>query len=259
MRPPRFFSMANAPRFQTEDIERLFRALLPSGREDPFGKIEEFLIVISEELQKDGVLHDEFREKTLDQLDSIESRTFGILLLQIFKTISFFFRLLPQGRLIILVIAIIALIQSILSDGQPSLEAIKAAAKATGLSGFVDKIIEELKKFTDEIAGNMSEIADVASVTFAQLSFDLDFILNSSKRLEFLLEEVNRHNNALNADQVFFSLQAVEQELAQVVRRGILGSNLANNAADLIGPILRGLDDQIKTIPALAIKAIRLG
>jgi len=251
--------MANAPRFETADIERLFRALLPSGREDPFGKIEGLLITISEEIAKDGVLHDEFREKTADTLDSIESRTFGILLLQIFKTISFFFRLLPQGRIIILVIAVIALVQSLLSDGQPSLEAIKAAAKATGLSGFVDKIIDEIKKFTDEIAGNMSEIADVASVTFAQLSFDMDFIINGLAGLRFQLQEAQRHVDANNLDAAFFALENAQIDLGQVDARALLGSNLANNAADLIGPILRGLDDQIKTLPALAVKAIRLG
>ena len=251
--------MAQQPRFETADIERLFRAILPSGREDPFGKIEDLLLKISEELQKDGVLHDEFREKTKEQLDSIESRTFGILLLQIFRTISFFFRLLPQGRLIILAVVIIGLVQSLLEDGQPSLDAIKAAAKATGLSAFVDRIIDELKKFTDEIAGDMSQIADVASVTFAQLSFDMDFMLNGVDRLAFKLDELGRHIDANNINQAFFALQDTLPELTVIRQRALLGSNLANNAADLIGPILRGLDDQIRTIPALAVKAIRLG
>jgi len=250
--------MAKSPTFQTIDIERLFKALLPSAVEDPFGRLESQNIDLLENHEREAVRFDEFDKKISDELADIKTRTFGILALQVFKAIKFFFGILPQGRIILLVVAGLALVNTLLSDGKISASAIRDAVKATGLSDFVDKVIAELKKFVNELAANISEISDLASTIFARLEFDADAILVEARNLDINLNLIDQ-NLTSRPDLAGIQLDQARQNLNVILSRGLAASNVAGNAADIVGPILRGFDDQIRTIPALALKAVRLG
>jgi len=244
--------------FTIDDIERGLKALFPTTGENPFENIEDKLLEAREEFEKSEVITEAYRKKTADQLDDIESRTFGILLLQIFSTLRFFFRLLPQGRLILLVVAGIGLIQTLLSDGTVSVETIKQAVAASGLQVFVDRVIESITAIVKEQASHASELADTASQVFVSIAGKGEGVERAIEaeiqRIRFIsqvgetptVEEMFNHLGITRA-----ALRGLLPDLAEL-------TNAASNSALVLGPALRRLDDGIEDIPALALKLVRL-
>lgn len=246
--------MAKDPKFNVEDIERLFRALVPSGGTDPFGKIEEMVLSLAEEHAKEGLTTDQYREQVFERLDSIESRTFGILFLQIFKTLKFFFGLLPQGRIILIVLAAITLLTALLQDGEVSIGSIREAVAKTGLADFIEKLLEELTAFVKEIADHIEELANQTSEVFVSVAGNLD---QSLANLTVLANDLipAPTDQALDLE---LRMATVQQGLLAEVRRMAPTSNLAANGADLIGPALRAIDERVREIPGVALKLVRL-
>lgn len=148
------------PRFEIEDVERLFRALVPAGTPDPFGRIEELLVRLSEDYVADQKETIKYRDEIFDELSSIKTRTFGILLLQVFTAFRFFFSLLPQGRVILILVAGMSLIDRYLKDDPPTLADVKGLVKKTGINNFIDKMLEEVKVSANEIAGDIQFVGD---------------------------------------------------------------------------------------------------
>lgn len=246
--------MAKAPRFNIEDVERLFRALVPSGTPDPFGRIEELVLSLAEEHAKDGILTDKFRAEIREELDDIKSRTFGILFLQIFRTLKFFMGLLPQGRIILIIVAGIGLLTTLLQDGSLSGEAIREAVAKTGLSKFIDKLLAELTAFVNEIANHVEELANQTSEVFVSVAGNLDQSLATLVQIASDLVPVQEET--LSETQQRASTAA--NRIALEVDRMAPTSNLAANGADLLGPALRDLDNRIRVIPTMALKLVRL-
>jgi len=252
--------MAQEPRFDVQDFERIFRALLPNNQVDPFGRIEDLLISQDEDFVKDGVLTDKFRKDLFEQLDSIESRTFGILFLQIFRTLRFFFGLLPQGRIILLLVAAVTVLTSVLEDGEISLGSIQEAVKNTGLAKFIDDIMDEITVFTTEIADNVQELSFAASDVFASIAIQLDSQLASFDNIITRLAEASDRSGESIEDDFEFLERNVSfalNDLVKTVERLRPPANAAANADTLLGPALRALDDEIRTIPTLALKLVR--
>lgn len=250
--------MAQEPRFTNADIQRLFRAILPANRPDPFGRLEELAVTEAEENLKNQILLEKFQKDVFDQLDSIESRTFGILFLQIFKTIRLFMGFLPQGRIILIVIAGIGLLTALLQDGEVSVGSIREAVAKTGLADFIDKIFGELNTVVGNIADDAGVLADVVAELFVQIAGTLD---NHLDQLGLIAAELVQ---AQGGEAV--SIESLEQKMT-LVRDRLIGqtqlmaptANAAANGADLISPILRGVDERIREIPGLAAKLVRFG
>ena len=246
--------MAKDPRFDTPDIERLFRALIPSGSPDPFGKLEEMLLSLAEEHSKDGILTDKFREEVKSELDSIKSRTFGILFLQIFKTIKLFMGFLPQGRIILIVIAAIGLLTALLQDGTVSGASIREAVAKTGLAKFIDKLLADLTTFVEGIAVHVEELANVTSEVFVSIAGSLD---EAEVEVRDIIAQLTPIGGETEEEQGLRIALARDKALS-IQRRLLPAGNAASNGADLVGPALRGLDDRIRTIPNMALKLVRL-
>jgi len=251
--------LAQVPRFQVEDIERLFRALIPSGQPDPFGRIEEIVLALGEEHAKDAVLLDKNQKDVGEELEDIKSRTFGILFLQVFKTLSFFLRLLPQGKIILLAVAIIGLLTTVLQDGDVSGAAIRDAVRNTGLAKFIDDILEELKKFTTEIADNVEELSFAASDVFASVAIQLDANINALQNLVGDLSTFDIGNDLEALETAKARMSQVAFEMDEIVNNLVFPANAASNSDLILGPALRALDDEIRTIPTLALKLVRFG
>jgi len=245
-------------RFTPEDVERILKSLFPSGGPDPFGKIESLILDVNEDIEKGKTVDDLRHEQTQDDLADIKSRTFGILLLQIFKTLSFFMRLLPQAKVILIVIAAIGLLNSLLEDGEVSVDSIKAAVKATGLQKFIDEILAELNALVAEIADHASELADVTSQVFVSIAGGLEGV---EGRLESAIGhlqgriggglDLTPEDALAGLNDALFDLQGMLPGLTE-------STNAASNSDLFIGPALRNLDDRMREIPTLALKLVRL-
>ena len=254
--PPLWFKwqMAKQPRFDSEDIERLFRALIPAGGPDPFGKIEALLLDLGEEISKNDLLTDKHRKELMDELADIKTRTFGILFLQIFKTLKFFLGLLPQGRVILIVLAGIGLLTALLQDGTVSVGNIREAVAKTGLAKFIDKLLEDLTAFVEGIADHVEELANQSGEISIFISGRIDTTLLT---LESLANDLlpDPEEGIIELDQrLARGRESIRVAAAQLAPAG----NAASNAADLLTPALRGLDDRIRVIPTMALKLVRL-
>jgi len=245
------------PRFEIEDIERLFRALVPDGGPDPFGKIAEQLLAGAERFEEEVKTTSEYRKDAQDSRDSIESRTFGILFLQILKSIKLLFSILPQGRLILLVIAILG-IASTLIDGKPvTLDAIKAAAKSTGIGDFIESILAELKVQVNSMADELATYADVLSIMFVQIAGGAE---RAEETLAAAFNDLHRigRDGALDPDIIQLQLQEARNKLSLALRDVTSSASLAINADSFITPRLRAIPLEVRGIPDLAGKLVRL-
>lgn len=251
--------MAKAPTFQIEDIERLFRALLPDSRPDPFGAIDEQLLRLREIQAEEGLETDAYREEIKDSLDSIESRTFGILLLQIFRTIKFFFSLLPQGRIILLVLGGIGLVQTLLAGNRPSLEDVKGAVAASGIGAYLDSVMEDIRAVANALAEDTSELADATSQVFVSIAGKLE---RAEGKLEILASTVpgflEGEVTATDLQDQARYLSTLGTQLGTILADLTPATNAASNSAEIIGPALRAIGPQIKDLPDLALKLTRL-
>jgi len=245
--------VAQEPRFQIEDIERIFRALNPSGAPDPFGRIEDLILAAEEEHVKNGIITDKFRKDVKEELDDIKSRTFGILFLQIFKALKLLFGLLPQGRIILILLAAVTLLTATLEGETISLAAVRDAVEKTGLAKFIDDIMAELTTFTTEIADDVEELAFASSDVFASIAIQLD---SQISRLERARDDLNTFSIP-DEDAALAAMDQVQFDLQEIINVLVGPSNSAANADTLLGPALRALDDQIRTIPTLALRLVR--
>ncbi len=260
-------------------FQRLFDALLPTDRPDPFGGLEEGILAVRESLVQvleetdgtqekiDAVVEQQKTEKTQtdlyrvganDSRSSIESRTFGILFLQIFRVIKLFFGILPQGRVIILVIAALGLLQTFFDDGEVSLDTIKNAAKSTGLLGFIDKIMEELTREVGEIAQTAQDTGNAVSSIFVQMAGDLEETELDITLLRGFIDGLGLDPNQEDAQRVLWDVKDGLEGLVGDGGKITLAATTASNADLFLTPIMRGIDDEIRKIPDLAGKLVKL-
>lgn len=246
--------MAKDPTFTIEDVERLFRALVPSGQPDPFGRIERLILSLAEEEAKDQIITDQHREEILEELASIKARTFGILFLQIFRTLKFFLGLLPQGRLILIVIAGIGLLTVLLDEGEVSGQAIRDAVAQTGLAKFIDRILEELGVFTNAVADRVQELSNLSAGLFVSVAGAVDAAQVDLAQAAQDLISTGGETEEAAAERIRRAHDAVTRAANRLLPAG----NAAANGADLVGPALRGIHSSIREIPGMALKLVRL-
>ena len=228
--------------FGIADIERLLKAILPEGRPDPFGELRDQLLAIAEEqLAFDGKYDANF-ELTNVRLDSIESRTFGILFLQIIKILRTLFALLPPGRLILILIAVIGLAATFMESGSVTGSDIRRAVEESGLGRFIQEQIRRLNAIVEEQAERVETVIDLGTDVVRSASVKADAVLIDLTALA---------NNAATQSAEEFQDYA-RATLAQTLEVGEGLSNLVANLDGLIFGALRAIPDRIREIPALA-------
>jgi len=259
----------NQPRFEVEDFERLFRAILPDGRPNPFGEIAEALSLLAERFETEIKVTQAYRDKAEDSRDDIKSRTFGILFLQIFKTLKFFFGLLPQGRVILIIIAVIGIGTALMQNKSVSLGAVRDAVRSTGIGDFIDKVLKELKEEVGEMATELGDLADVISVTVAQSAGKFETV---EQLLAIAQEDLATAQGFFTHFQGQFAegfeelggqAQEATNSAIAALTRGLAEASLGGNALANIDvfftPTLRKIPGQLQQIPDLAQKLIRFG
>lgn len=246
--------MANQPRFDVEDIERLFRALIPSGLPDPFGRLEKLLQQLHLDQNDQEEITDLHREELFKRLDSIQRRTFGILILQIFRTIKLFMGFLPQGRIILIIIAVLGLGQMLLEDGEVSVGSIRDAVASTGIAKFIDDIMEQIKEQADLLANHTMELANATSEIFVSVSARVD---QTSSGLTLMLNGLSSQQYE-TVDEMRIALDIAYDQGLSLASGLVPAGNAAANGADLIGPALRAIDDRIREFPDLALRLVTL-
>jgi len=211
-----------------------------------------------EEIEGGKTADELWRTEVRDELSDIKTRTFGILILQIFRTLKFFFGLLPQGRVILLIVAAVGLIAALIDDGELSGDAIRDAVKATGLNKFIDEILDQVNEIVGELAEDASELADVVSQVFVSVA-------GKGEGIESAIEgEIRNISRVLNeridpsVEEALTALRGALQGFQEILPDVTQVTNAASNSDLFIGPALRGLDNRMREIPTLALKLVRL-
>lgn len=258
--------MAKQPQFESEDIERLFRALLPANKPDPFGEIEQRLLELGNALLEGEQETEIYRIFVKEELADIKNKTFGILVLQIFRIIKFFFGLLPQGRIILLVIAGLGLASTILQGERPTLADVRAAAESTGLADFIDGILGELQRVVGEIEQSVEGVGTEFTEVFSRMTTDSAFLegeLGGAVRQLRSVLDLSPNLSAATADgveltglaetlhEILAGLQAMELPLEAI-------ANAASNGSIFLPAILRAIEKRLREIPELASRMVSL-
>ena len=262
--------MPKQPRFETEDIERLFRALLPTSRPDPFGEIEQRLLELGEALLKGEEATETWRGEVKDSLASIQKRTFGIMVLQIFNALRFFFGLLPHGRIILIIVAVLGLAQTLLKDEPVRFGDIREAVANTGIADYMDEIMAEIQRVTDLAKTQVDDLTSELSVMFQTMSTETRFVEGEiDGAIRSIQDLINRdfgvaaigsieHQDGPNTPVTGADLLGILDTLQVVVPSLGMVGNVASNGALFLPGILRGLRDLVGEIPAMARRLVVL-
>lgn len=258
--------MAKQPQFETEDIERLFRALLPTNRPDPFGEIEQRLLDIGNALLEGDEDTLKYQQFVKEELSDIKNKTFGILVLQIFRIIKFFFGLLPQGRIILLLIAGLGLASTILQGERPTLADVRAAAESTGLADFIDGILGELQRVVGEIEQSVEGVGQSFTEVFSRMTSDTAFLEGElSGAIAQLRSVVGRPGASRASRETPFEGQDIADRV-QAALEGLQAmelpleaiANAASNGSIFLPAILRAIEKRLREIPELASRMVSL-
>lgn len=242
--------MAENP-FTIEDVERILRAVFPDLKEEnPLGVIQARLLDIMEDIddmRSDDALDRRSRD---EQLDKIQSRTFGILILQIINIIRIMMGLLPAGRVVLMVIAGTGLITTFLQSGKVSGEDIRNAIEQSGLSEFISNQLKKLRELADGVADDIDTTIDLGAsvVEAAALRAQTNLI-----DLQFLANELAEASQLNDPQEI---IARMERVTAETIGRATELTNLTSNLDSLIIGSLRTLPQQVRAIPNEAAKLI---
>lgn len=254
--------------FDLEDLERLLGSIFEGVEGNPFEKIKEQLLELSSDLVDQEKITEEYRTEVFDQLEHIRARTFGILILQILKTIKLFMSLLPGGRVILIVLAGLALLESLFNDGTVSAGAIRDAVAKTGLADFIDDTLAQLRTKVGLIADHTGELADAASIimvraagAFENVEAEVGSTVGTLEALiaspPYFIEDWYEQGNSTRIS--ISILEGLRDDLMGALTSVQQYGNGVANGADVIGPALRNLDDRLREIPDLALKLVTFG
>lgn len=107
-------------------------------------------------------------------LDKIETRTFGILILQVIKTVKLIISLMPAGRLILVALAVVTLLANYLDTGSLTTENVKEVIRKTGAGQLVEKVLEQIDEAVGLVVGKLDSIESEARSLMGGLQDDLD-------------------------------------------------------------------------------------
>lgn len=193
-----------------------------------------------------------------EELGDIKARTFGILFLQIIRTLRVFLGLLPPGRVILLIIAAVTIALPLIQGKTISLQEVRNAVAQTGLGDFLARVMAELNETVGELADNASLLADAASVSFVQLSGAIEIMARDiSQALGNVESLLDLQGSELSSEAIEL-LNKVGFNLGGALRKADSTGNLSSNLDVFLGPALRSLGDEIRTIPRLAEQLVKL-
>lgn len=175
----------------------------------------------------------------LEELDDIKDRTFGIFLLQVFKTVRLIMRLLPAGRVILIALTVFTLLENWISEGELSGASVKSAIEESGLKSWLGDKLQVVYDLVDQIASQV----DTSTLLMRDMATSI------SLSLEKALSELN---TALDAADILPDEHAIEvlYNRVVVVMEDLQGAaNGAFNTDVLLGPILEDATKKIRDIP----------
>jgi len=236
--------------FNIGDAERILKSIFPQVGENPLGDIlTQTLEIRGDQLAfEEG--YDADQEQIREELSAIKSRTFGILILQIIRTIKTLLGLLPAARIILIMIAVITLVTTFMQKGSVSGGDISAAVEASGLGPFIRRQVQILNGVVEEQAERVETVIDLGtdvlrvSATKAEVVLlDLDFVVRE-------LRPGGERSVEEKLDVVRSILQETRTQAADL-------ANLTFNSDSLIMGALRTVPARIRSIPATVADILR--
>lgn len=231
--------------FTISDVERILKALLPDNREDPLATLEDSLLALREDFG-------EWTEDATDRFDSLEARTFGILILQVIKTVKTIFGLLPAGRVILIAITVLGLISAYLEDGTLSIDTAKNVIKESGLGDFINEKLKTIQAEAEVLAEGVRTTTIMARDSFVALAGDTEAIESRLHDLLHLMDQAVSSNAAEPAFNITSAAQQWRTYVELLIADMTPVATLANNADVVIGPVLASIEERIREIPQIA-------
>lgn len=231
--------------FDTEDVQRILKALFPTGAEDPFGELRGHIITIQEDLAEFDLGYQADQEELREELAAIKTRTFGILILQIINILRTLMGLLPAGRAILIGVAAMGLITTFLQSGKVSGADIQAAVQKSGLSQFIREQFRRLTTLAEEQATRIEDVMDLGTEVVRSAATKAD---GAFQDVSFLLAEIDKLQQAgeEQRDEIIGAIRAVATQ-AQTNAAEL--SNITANLDGLIFGAMRAIPERIRDLP----------
>lgn len=227
--------------FSNQDLQRLLEAVFPNLPSNPFSEIEGTLDLLRT-LTLDAR---EWQEEATHTLDHIQTRTFGILFLQVIKTIKFIVGLLPAGRAILIVIAIVTLLTSYLEGETITTEKVRDVIKSSGLARLVEDILRQLEEITARATDDLETFGATVSQLLAGLASDLQTYVDQAEAIADELANAD-------ADNWLQATLIGEQRLRELVRQFVESANLSANLQLVATAIVGEIKAHIQQLPNIA-------
>lgn len=116
-------------------------------------------------------------EETAERQRLLEALAFGTVILKIFRTVIFLVKLLPQTRLLIIVLAIFVAIDRFSKQATlPTADQLLAVANETGLSDLAARIQESITERFTPLRGEMEELFNNSRQVLTEALFDAEVV-----------------------------------------------------------------------------------
>lgn len=206
-----------------------------------------------EQLQELAVQGREWQEQTSAELfpalERIQSRTFGILILQIIKTIQFIAGLLPAGRIVLIVLAVVSLLVSYFDTGQVTGADVRRVIEETGVGKLIDQIIQELGEKADEAIVDLEALG--AGIT--------ELLVGLGNDLQVEADELRSSYRDLVTAPVLEleeTAQVVSQRMLNQAGRIVQSANLSSNLTLVVQSIVDSLRKRIEALRTAAERGV---
>lgn len=114
-------------------------------------------------------------EETAERQSLLEALAFGTVVLKIFRVVIFMVRLLPQTRLLIIVLAIFVAIDRFTKEtGLPTAEDLLAVAEETGLTDLASQIRDAIEERFRPLRANMETLFNQSRQVLTDGLFDIE-------------------------------------------------------------------------------------
>lgn len=186
-----------------------------------------------------------FEKDTEEQLDDIQTRTFGILILQIVKTLKFFLSLVPKTKYVLFGLSILSIIVLYLDKQEVTAADVNNVLRDTGLASLLQNALAFIESEVAQLVSTGEIVADEVSGIFQAQASDMALaaatLRDASRRLTSA--------NPASALQVANEVASSELERIAVILTD--QQVLAGNARDLIAGVLREQVERIRRVPQL--------
>ena len=233
--------------FDLADLERILSAVFPDLKtvsSEDIAALKGLLVDIGEQLIAAETAELAWREKADDKLDDIKTRTFGILILQIIKTVKFIFSLLPAGRAVLIGLALFSVLTSYLEGEKVDKGTVSEIMEKTGLSNFLSRIVNQVDDRVNEVISELRAIADQGGNVLDETVTDLEKVIT---RQITNLQAIRLADVQTNLPAFYSSVDDLKDSISDLEG----SANVIANLKVILEAITRGTEDKIRDFSSI--------